>query len=100
MVADPRNDAPDSALAADAEAAPRELLVRHARKDGRSVAILRVLDDGDSCAVEAEVFPQGRPGATPIRPGPYAFADAAEATAFVAEAAEALMYLGCEVHAQ
>ena len=50
--------------------------------------------------VEAEVYPQGAPSATPVRPGPYTFADARQATAFVTEAVEALMYLGCDVQAQ
>jgi hypothetical protein len=80
-------------------AAGRELFVRHARKDGRSVAIMRAVETGDSCVVEAEVFPPGLPGAEPNRPGPYTFADAREATAFVTEAVEALMYLGCDVQA-
>jgi hypothetical protein len=80
--------------------APRELFVRHARKDGRSVALMRAVDYGDSCVVEAEVYPQGAPTATPVRPGPYTFADARQATAFVTEAVEALMYLGCDVQAQ
>ena len=80
--------------------APRELFVRHARKDGRSVAVMRAVDYGDSCVVEAEVYPQGPISATPSRPGPYTFADAHQATAFVTEAVEALMYLGCDVQAQ
>jgi hypothetical protein len=75
----------------------RELFVRHARKDGRSVAIMRAMDNGDACVVEAEVFHPGN--AQPLRPGPYTFADAREATAFVTEAVEALMYLGCDVQA-
>ena len=75
----------------------RELFVRHARKDGRSVAVLRAVDNGDSCVVEAEVFPVG--GATATQPGPYTFANAHEATAFVTEAVEALMYLGCDISA-
>jgi hypothetical protein len=77
--------------------AGRELYVRHARKDGRSVAILRAIDHGDSCVVEAEVFPEVGDA---LRPGPYTFADARQATAFMTEAVEALMYLGCDVHAQ
>ena len=81
-------------------AAPRELFVRHARKDGRSVAILRAVDYGDSCIVEAEVFPQNSATAAATRPGPYTFADARQATAFVTEAVEAFMYLGCDIHAQ
>ena len=80
--------------------AGRELFVRHARKDGRSVAVLRAVDYGDSCVVEAEVYPQGAAGAAATRPGPYTFADAHGATAFVTEAVEALMYLGCDIHAQ
>jgi hypothetical protein len=78
----------------------RELFVRHARKDGRSVAVVRAVDHGDSCVVEAEVHPAGRPQAAPVRPGPYTFANAHEATAFVTQAVEALMVLGCDVHAQ
>jgi hypothetical protein len=79
--------------------ASREVFVRHARKDGRSVAFLRAVDHGDSCVVEAEVYPPGLPGVRPSRPGPYAFGNVAEATTFVNEAVEALMYLGCDVQA-
>ncbi len=78
--------------------AGRELFVRHARRDGRSVAILRAVDYGNSCVVEAEVYAVGAMTAT--RPGPYAFADARQATAFVTEAVEAFMYLGCDIQAQ
>jgi hypothetical protein len=77
--------------------AVRELFVRHARRDGRSVAVMRAVDHGDSCVVEAEVFQTGT--AEPSRPGPYTFADARQATAFVTEAVEALMYLGCDIQA-
>jgi hypothetical protein len=80
-----------------AESAGRELFVRHARKDGRSVVVMRAIDHGSSCMVEAEVFQTA--SAQPSRPGPYTFADAREATAFVTEAVEALMYLGCDVQA-
>ncbi len=76
-----------------------ELFVRHARKDGRSVAVLRAVDHGASCIVEAEVFPIGVASSEPTRPGPYTFANAREATAFVTEAVEALMYLGCDIQA-
>jgi hypothetical protein len=75
----------------------RELFVRHARKEGRSVAVLRAIDYGVECVVETEVFP---PNATTAqRSGPYTFADSRQATAFVTEAVEALMYLGCDVQA-
>ena len=86
------------AAAAPGLLAGRELFVRHARKDGRSIAILRAVDNGDSCVVEAEVFAPG--ASSPVRPGPYTFTDAHQATAFVTEAVEALMYLGCDVQAQ
>jgi hypothetical protein len=89
-----------AADAAGAPAAGRELFIRHARKDGRSVAILKAVDYGDSCVIEAEVYPAGASSTAPVEPGPYTFADAKQATAFVTEAVEALMYLGCDVHAQ
>jgi hypothetical protein len=79
--------------------APQELFVRHAKRDGRSVAILRAIDYGDSCVVEAEVFPVGARNSKPVQPGPYTFADAPQATAFVTETVEALMFLGCDVQA-
>jgi len=80
------------------ESTGREIFVRHARKDGRLVAILRGLDHGTSCTVEAEVYPPGTTQQT--RPGPYTFADAHQASAFVTEAVAALMYLGCDIQAQ
>jgi hypothetical protein len=86
--------------AGQAAAEPRELFVRHARKDGRSVAVMRAVDYGDSCVVEAEVYPQNAASAAAMQPGPYTFADAHQATAFVTEAVEVLMYLGCDVQAQ
>jgi hypothetical protein len=82
-----------------ASAGGRELFVRHARKDGRSIVIMRAVEDGDSCVVEAEVFPPGVPSTQPVRPGPYTFATAREATAFVTETVETLMYLGCDIQA-
>lgn len=87
-------------MSAGAQSTERELFVRHARKDGRSVAVLRAVDHGDSCVVETEVHPVGSSSGDPVRPGPYTFANAAEATQFVTEAVEALMVLGCDVQAQ
>jgi hypothetical protein len=75
----------------------KELFVRHARKEGRSVAILRAIDYGQECVVETEVYPTD--AVTPVRAGPYTFADARQAVAFVTEAVEALMYLGCDIQA-
>ena len=76
----------------------RELYVRHARLDGRSVALLRAIDEGDRCLVEAIVWPVGS-DATPLRRGPYTFPGAVEATRFVTHAVEAFIALGCEVGA-
>ena len=77
----------------------RELYVRHARIEGRSVAMLRAIDRGDSCIVEAEVWPKDAPGGASVRPGPYSFSSPVEATRFVTHAVEALIALGCEVRA-
>ena len=79
-------------------AAERELFVRHAKLDGHSLARLRAIDRGGSCIVEAEVTPRGTK--SPIQAGPYTFADVGQATAFVTEAMESLLYLGCEVFTQ
>ena len=83
----------------EAAAAPagRELFTRVARKDGRSVAVMRAVDYGAECVIETEVYPPN--AATALRAGPYTFADARQATAFVTEAVEALMYLGCDIQA-
>lgn len=77
----------------------RQLYVRHARVDGRSVALLRAIDEGDRCIVEAEVWPSGGISAEPVRPGPYTFPSPIEATRFVTHAVEAFIALGCEVGA-
>jgi hypothetical protein len=61
------------------------------------VAVMRAVDYGPECIVETEVFPPN--SVTALRPGPYTFADSRQATAFVTEAVEALMYLGCDVQA-
>ncbi|HET7648171.1 MAG TPA: hypothetical protein VFK17_06340 [Gaiellaceae bacterium] len=76
----------------------RQLFVRHAKRDGRSVAVLRAVDYGATCVVEAEVFPAG--ASESVRPGPYTFRDTAQATSFVTDAVESLMYLGCDVYAE
>ncbi len=76
---------------------PRELFTRHAKRDGRSIARLRAIDYGGACVVEAEVYPSQ--GGT-MTAGPYTFADAHHATAFMTEAVESLMYLGCDIFAE
>lgn len=77
--------------------AGRELFQRHAKREGKSVAKMRAVDYGSSCVVEAEVYPSH---GNPVQAGPYTFADAHQATAFVTEAVESLMYLGCDIYAE
>ena len=86
-----------SAAAADVAPAGRELYVRHARIDGRSVALRRAVDEGSRCVVEAEVWPNG--ASEPSTAGPYTFPSPVEATRFVTHAVEALIALGCDVAA-
>jgi len=78
----------------------RELYVRHARLDGRSVAVLRAIDEGERCVIEVDVWPTGPddpPSSTSA--GPYVFPSSADATRFVTHAVETLIALGCEVRA-
>jgi hypothetical protein len=78
----------------------RELYVRHARMDGRSVVVLRAIDQGVRCVVEVDVWPEGDDNAhSPQKSGPYTFPSPVEATRFVTDAVEALIALGCDVRA-
>jgi hypothetical protein len=67
-----------------------ELAVRRASKDGRPVAVVRAVEDFGGCRVETEV-PDG------VAPPPYTCFDPREALAFLAEAADTLTVLGCDV---
>jgi hypothetical protein len=78
-----------------AEAEPRELFVRSASRHGRPVVTMRARDLGDACVVDVEV--EGRDDGT--EPRSYSVGDAQQASTFVTEAVEALVYLGCEIHA-
>jgi hypothetical protein len=73
----------------------RELAVRRAHKEGRSVAVLRAVDCGESCLVELEIHPVGSDESE--RPAPHVFAHQRDALAFVSEAVEALLVLGCDI---
>ena len=75
----------------------RELYVRHARLEGRSVARLRAVDEVERCVVEAQVWPEAGASDIPVDAGTYAFPSAVEATRFVTHAVEAFIALGCEV---
>ena len=86
---------------APAPAGPgRELYVRHARKDGHSVAVLRALDEGHRCVVETEVWPSGGSHSYgQVETARYTFPSAVEATRFITNVVEALIALGCDVRA-
>ena len=75
----------------------RELYIRYARLEGRSIARLRAVDEGGRCVVETSVWPNGSD--TAVSAGPYAFPTAVEATRFVTHAVEAFIALGCDVAA-
>ncbi len=77
---------------------PQELYLRRARRNGRAIATFRALDHGDACVVE--VLIGDHDGVEPSEARSYRFGDAREATAFVSEAVEALMYLGCDIRAE
>ena len=74
-----------------------EVAARSARKDGRQVASLRLVEEGGAFVVECEVYPVSGLRVEPLRPGPYRFAAVSEGTAFMDEAVRALTYLGCDV---
>jgi hypothetical protein len=74
---------------------PQELFVRSASRYGRQVVTMRARDFGDACVVDVEV--EGKEEGA--EPRSYSFADAQQASTFVTEAVEALVYLGCEIHA-
>ncbi len=91
----------DGGLRVQGEAPPqakeKELAARTARKDGKQVVTLRAIQRGVECTVECEVYPVSGLRVDPLSPGPYTFDTPEEAKAFVAEAAQALTFLGCEV---
>jgi hypothetical protein len=77
----------------------RELYVRHARIEGRSVALLRAVEVDNRCMVEVEVWPSDTHPYDAVTAGPYIFPSAVEATRFVTHAVEAFITLGCDVQA-
>ena len=77
------------------EVEPRELFVRSASRHGRPVVTMRARDLGDACVVDVELEAR-EDGAEPRS---YSFADAQQASTFVTEAVEALVYLGCDINA-
>ena len=84
---------PAEQLVAD-DNGPRELFVRTATRNGRAVVTMKALDYGDACVIDVEL---GNAAAGGERS--YSFGDAQQASTFVTEAVEALIYLGCDIHA-
>jgi hypothetical protein len=74
--------------------------VREIVRDGKVIAVLMAIDNGETFTVVAEVF--GRDGAGPAEANrrPYSFSNADAGMAFFSEALTAFTYLGCEVRDQ
>jgi hypothetical protein len=72
------------------------LFVYEARKEGRTVAVLRGIPGLDGAVtVETEIFPVTAPATADPQTRPYAFPTREQATRFADEALLALEYLGC-----
>lgn len=72
--------------------------VRSAKKDGRQVVTMRLIENaGGDAVVECDVYPVDSMRVKPIKQGPYAFATRREADRFMDETARALEYLGCDL---
>lgn len=86
-----------AAKAAAAPAAGTALFQHEARRDGRTIAVLRGERNGDGTVlVEATVTPLGRAADQAIT-RPFTFPQAETARRFADETLQALEYLGCDV---
>jgi hypothetical protein len=68
----------------------------HVVRDGTLVAVLRMLANGDTFTVVAELSEEER-GDNAVRLRQYTFARLEEASAFLAEVASSFAFLGCEL---
>jgi hypothetical protein len=68
----------------------------HVLRDGTLVAVLRLLADGGTFTVAAELREEER-GGNAVRLRQYTFARLDDASAFLAEAASSFAFLGCEI---
>jgi hypothetical protein len=76
----------------------RRLFVHEARRDGRTVVVLRGLEDeSGGVTVETEIYPVTAPGQVEPRLCPFSFPTREQATRFVEETLMSLEYLGCVV---
>jgi hypothetical protein len=72
--------------------------VRSAKKDGRQVVTMRLVEGAaGEAVVECDVYPVDSMRVKPIKPGPYVFATRREADRFIEETSRALEYLGCDL---
>ncbi len=75
-----------------------ELFVREARKEGRTVVVLRgVPGRKTGVTVEADIYPITAPASAEPQRRPYAFPSRSDAERFAEQALLALQYLGCTV---
>jgi hypothetical protein len=68
----------------------------HVLRNGTLVAVLRLLADGGTFTVAAELREDVR-GDNAVRLRQYSFARVDEASAFLAEVASSFAFLGCEI---
>jgi hypothetical protein len=68
----------------------------HVLREGTLVAVLRLLADGGTFTVAAELREEDH-GGNAVRLRQYKFARLDEANAFLAEAASSFAFLGCEI---
>lgn len=81
----------------DEVAPPRQLFVRRAVRDGRTVVLLRGLEVGGECAIQADVYPVNGTGLDAVPVGAHTFPTLDDALTYVEEALLALEYLGCSI---
>jgi hypothetical protein len=65
-------------------------------RSGTLVAVLKLLPNGNTCTVVAELSEEHR-GDNAFRSRQYTFARLDEASAFLAEVASSFAFLGCEI---
>ena len=72
-------------------------LIRRVVRDGIVVAVLRMLEQGGTTTVVAELFTEGPNGPQSAGERPYHFVARDEAEAFVDDTLGTFTYLGCEI---
>jgi hypothetical protein len=75
----------------------RAAIVRTVTKAGKPVLTFRRHDSPDAIVIDCDVYPLSTMRVEPLRQGPYRFRHPDEAEEFLAEAIQAVQYLGCDV---